>query len=43
MSEKNIKIVRNILKKQNKYDLAVKLENAYYKDHVMDQVPIYKL
>ncbi|QKF73000.1 hypothetical protein AFAEC_0825 [Aliarcobacter faecis] len=32
----NIKIIQNILKKQNKYDLAIKLENAVYKDHLID-------
>lgn len=32
----NIKIVQNILKKQNKYDLAIKLENSYYEDYQID-------
>lgn len=30
MSKDNIKIVQNILKKQNNYDLAIKLDNAHY-------------
>ena len=30
MSKEKIKIIQNILKKQNQYDLAIKLENAYY-------------
>ncbi len=36
MSKKNIKIIQNILKKQNNYDLAIKLENAYYEDSMID-------
>ncbi len=36
MSKENIKIIQNILKKQNKYDLAIKLENAYYQDYLID-------
>lgn len=30
MSKKNITFIQNILKKQNRYDLALKFENAYY-------------
>jgi hypothetical protein len=37
MSKENIKIVQNILKQQNKYDLAIKLENAYYKKQVIEE------
>jgi hypothetical protein len=36
MSKENIKIVQNILKKQNKYDIAIKLENGYYKHERID-------
>lgn len=36
MSNKNIKIIQNILKKQDNYDLALKLENAYYEDSMID-------
>ena len=36
MSKKNIKIIQQILKKQNRYDLAIKLENCYYEDEVID-------
>ena len=32
----NIKIVQNILKKENQFDLAVKLENCYYEDYQID-------
>jgi len=31
-----IKTIQNILKKQNKYDLAIKLENCYYEDYQID-------
>lgn len=37
MSRENIKIVQNILKKQNQYDLAIKLENSYYEKQVIDK------
>jgi hypothetical protein len=37
MSKENIKIIQNILKKQNKYDLAIKLENAYYTKHIIEE------
>jgi len=37
MSKEKIKIVQNILKKQNRYDLAVKLENAYYTYSVLEE------
>ena len=30
MSRSNIKIIQNILKSQNKYNLAIKFDNAYY-------------
>ena len=30
MSKTNIKYIQNILKKQNRYDLVLKLENSYY-------------
>jgi len=33
MSQKHIAIIQNILKKQDRYDLALKLENAYYEDY----------
>ena len=36
MSRNNIKIVQNILKSQNKYDLAIKLDNAYYKLRIIE-------
>ena len=36
MNKKNIKIIQNILKEQNRYDLAIKLENCYYKDYLID-------
>lgn len=36
MKQEHIKIVQNILKKQDKYDLAIKLENAYYDDYIID-------
>ncbi len=36
MNKKEINIIQNILKKQNKYDLAIKLENSYYKDYQID-------
>lgn len=31
MSKENIKFIQNILKKQNRYDLALKFENSHYK------------
>ncbi len=36
MNRKNIKIVQNILKQENKFDLAIKLVNAYYEDYMID-------
>ena len=30
MNKKNIKFIQNILKKQNRYDLAIKFENSFY-------------
>lgn len=36
MNTKEINIIQNILKKQDKYDLAIKLENAYYTDYQID-------
>lgn len=36
MSKENIKIIQNILKQQNKYDLAIKLENSHYEDYKID-------
>ena len=36
MKKNNIKIIQNILKKQDKYELAIKLENAYYEDTIID-------
>lgn len=36
MDRKNIKIIQQILKKQNRYDLAIKLDNCYYKDEIID-------
>jgi hypothetical protein len=33
MSKEKIKIIQNILKKQNKYDIAIPLENAYFEDY----------
>lgn len=36
MSKENIKIVQNILKANNNYELAVKLENAHYVEQVID-------
>ncbi len=36
MSRNNIKIIQQILKKQNRYDLAVKLDNCYYDDTIID-------
>ena len=32
----HIKIIQNILKKQERYDLALKLENCYYEDYQVD-------
>lgn len=34
--DKNIKIIQNILKKQGRYDLALKIENCFYEDYLMD-------
>ena len=31
MNNSEIKIIQNILKQQNMYDLAIKLENSYFK------------
>jgi hypothetical protein len=36
VKKNNIKIIQNILKKQDKYELAIKLENAYYEDTIID-------
>ncbi len=36
MSRSNIKIVQNILKSQNKYNLAIKFDNAYYNLRTID-------
>lgn len=36
MNKEHIKIVQNILKKQNRYDLAIKLENCYSDDYQVD-------
>lgn len=36
MSKENIKIIQNILKQQNQYNLAIKLDNAYYEDEQID-------
>ena len=36
MSKKNIKIIQSILKQENKYNIAVKLENAYYEERIFD-------
>lgn len=35
-SKKHIHIIQNILKKQNRYDLSIKLENAHYKHYWID-------
>ena len=32
----HIKIIQNILKKRNRYDLALKIENCYYEDYQTD-------
>jgi hypothetical protein len=37
MSRENVKIVQNILKKQGNYELAVKLENAYYDKRIIEE------
>ncbi|CAA6800305.1 MAG: Unknown protein [uncultured Campylobacterales bacterium] len=42
MSKSNIKIIQNILKKQNKYDLAIKLENGYYKKEIIQGFDIFE-
>lgn len=36
MSNKYIKIIQQILKQQDRYDLSVKLENCYYEDYTVD-------
>lgn len=36
MTEQHVGIIQNILKKQNRYDLALKLENAYFEDYKID-------
>ena len=36
MSKKSIKIIQNILKEQNRYDIAIKLENCYFRDYQID-------
>ena len=38
MSKDNIKIIQNILKKQDNFDLAIKLENAYYNFIVFEEI-----
>lgn len=38
MSKENIKIVQNILKSQNKYNLAIKLDNAHYSIRVIESM-----
>ena len=37
MGKENIKIVQNILKQQNKYELALKFDNAYYELEYYDE------
>ncbi|GGD34235.1 hypothetical protein GCM10012288_05270 [Malaciobacter pacificus] len=36
MSKEKIKIIQNILKKENRYDIAILLENAYFEDYIID-------
>jgi hypothetical protein len=36
VSQQHVDIIQNILKKHNRYDLALKLENAYYEDYQID-------
>jgi hypothetical protein len=36
MSKEKIKIIQNILKKENRYDIAILLENAYFEDYKID-------
>ena len=36
ISKEHIKIVQNILKKQNRYDLAINLENSHCEDYTID-------
>jgi hypothetical protein len=36
MSQKNIKIIQNILKKEGKHHIAIQLENAYYEERIFD-------
>lgn len=38
MSKENIKIVQNILKAQNKYNLAIKLQNSHYTLRVIEDI-----
>ena len=38
MSKENIKIVQNILKAQNKYNLAIKLQNSHYTLRVIEDM-----
>lgn len=38
MSRKHIQIIQNILKKQNDFELAIKLENAYYDFIVFEEI-----
>lgn len=38
MSKKNIKIVQNILKANRNFDLAIKLENAYYSNRTIEEI-----
>lgn len=36
MSKEKIKIIQNILKKENRYDIAILLENAYFEEYKID-------
>ena len=36
MNKEHTKIIQNILKKQDRYDLAINLENSYYEDYKID-------
>ncbi len=38
MSKENIKIIQNILKKQDNFELAIKLENAHYRFVVFEEM-----
>ncbi len=37
MSKEKIKIIQNILKKANRYDIAILLENAYFEDYTIEK------